>query len=593
VACFLVNFTKAGTRSHHDMPDQARALLRAGLWGIPATAQLRLRPRPGDRIIVAVGAPARMFVGDAVIAEGYRSFSRDELARFPIAGFGQGLVLSQTRVWNRPVPVKSVSPQTAAYETNPRALWFGAVTTLTDGDAQLLINAASVGADGVADPSVAVPTRARRHRTARQPMVGISGAVVPAPRLSAVEVLAVGESLAASKWALPARIAHADWGTSPPKQVAASAEQADGTYIAHASAPVSAFGDLPQRLGLRPGELPGGTLLGFDFAIGVPESFARLAGIDRFSDWLQQLEPSSPLFEIANEIEQVSLQRPFFPRNIAVRSPGIKQRFHDALGLSARDVLRRCDRGHAKRGPASEMLWTLGAKAVGKATLSGWRDVVRPALAEPHDRYAIWPFDGPLLDLLAGYDAVIVETYPAESYATLGLRIRPRRITQDKPGGPSPRGPKAADLVRRARSQTGSRAALAANRWVRPIRRRRGSVRRRRGPLRHDRYSPPLPRTADTRGAASARTGGLDVRPTAVPRSAGRLRRKTPPTRLRLAAPRRALGSITSPTTATSPRRSSARRLTQRTKRSSARSGVCARNARVLRREGIVCCTAR
>jgi hypothetical protein len=183
VACFLVNFTKAGTRSHHDMPDQARALLRAGLWGIPATAQLRLRPRPGDRIIVAVGAPARMFVGDAVIAEGYRSFSRDELARFPIAGFGQGLVLSQTRVWNRPVPVKSVWPQTAAYETNPRALWFGAVTTLTDGDAQLLINAASVGADGVADPSVAVPTRARRHRTARQPMVGISGAVVPAPRL--------------------------------------------------------------------------------------------------------------------------------------------------------------------------------------------------------------------------------------------------------------------------------------------------------------------------------------------------------------------------------------------------------------------------
>jgi hypothetical protein len=202
----------------------------------------------------------------------------------------------------------------------------------------------------------------------------------------------VGESLAASKWALPARIAHADWGTSPPKQVAASAEQADGTYIAHASAPVSAFGDLPQRLGLRPGELPGGTLLGFDFAIGVPESFARLAGIDRFSDWLQQLEPSSPLFEIANEIEQVSLQRPFFPRNIAVRSPGIKQRFHDALGLSARDVLRRCDRGHAKRGPASEMFWTLGAKAVGKATLSGWRDVVRPALAERHDRYAIWPF---------------------------------------------------------------------------------------------------------------------------------------------------------------------------------------------------------
>jgi hypothetical protein len=35
----------------------------------------------------------------------------------------------------------------------------------------------------------------------------------------------------------------------------------------------------------------------------------------------------------------------------------------------------------------------------------------------------MWPFDGPLFELLTHCDAVIVETYPADAYRQLKLRI--------------------------------------------------------------------------------------------------------------------------------------------------------------------------
>lgn len=69
------------------------------------------------------------------------------------------------------------------------------------------------------------------------------------------------------------------------------------------------------------------------------------------------------------------------------------------------------------------MFWALGAKAVGKATLSGWRDTLYPAFAETGRAYSLWPFDGRLVELLASSDAVIVETYPTDAYLQLGLTV--------------------------------------------------------------------------------------------------------------------------------------------------------------------------
>ena len=182
------------------------------------------------------------------------------------------------------------------------------------------------------------------------------------------------------------------------------------------------IGGLIERMGLTadPGR---STLLGFDFPIGIPRAYALRAGIANFADWFRRLDLDSPFFTVADDIADVSTARPFFPRQIAVKTPGIKERYREALGLTAHDALRHTDRAHCDRRAASEMFWTLGPGAVGKATLAGWRDTVRPALAEPGRCYSIWPFDGSFSDLLDRSDAVIVETYPTEAYRQLDLRM--------------------------------------------------------------------------------------------------------------------------------------------------------------------------
>jgi hypothetical protein len=86
-------------------------------------------------------------------------------------------------------------------------------------------------------------------------------------------------------------------------------------------------------------------------------------------------------------------------------------------------VLRRCDHKHCTGNAASETFWCLGASGVGKATLAGWRDTLRPALKDPNHRFGVWPFDGRLEDSLAVSDAVLAETYPADAHLQLGLAI--------------------------------------------------------------------------------------------------------------------------------------------------------------------------
>jgi hypothetical protein len=223
---------------------------------------------------------------------------------------------------------------------------------------------------------------------------------------------------------LPTWIAHADWGSAPSKRVVASAERREDIYLMHSPRAVGT-GELLTALHVtaRDGEP---TLLGFDFPIGVPHAYARLAGIESFASWFRQLDPCSSFFEVAVDLRDISAARPFFPKHLATKSPGIKAAFHAALGLPAIALLRRCDVAHCGRRAASEIFWTLGPQAVGKATLSGWSEVLRPALDDAGRRYAIWPFDGRLQDLLGRRDAVIVETYPADAYRQLSLRMGSR-----------------------------------------------------------------------------------------------------------------------------------------------------------------------
>jgi hypothetical protein len=122
---------------------------------------------------------------------------------------------------------------------------------------------------------------------------------------------------------------------------------------------------------------------------------------------------------VAQERREISLRRPFYPYR-----PGGRKQIHllEALGLQNMDQLhRRCERATSTRSAASTLFWTLGAKQVGRAAIAGWQELLIPAMREFGNRFALWPFDGPLSELLRSRTIVVCETYPADGYAVLGL----------------------------------------------------------------------------------------------------------------------------------------------------------------------------
>jgi hypothetical protein len=129
MAQYIAYATESGTRVPGKMSEQVISMLTAGLWGVPASAQLRSKLLPGDGLILAVGSPYREFVGDAVLGSRYRAFSPEEIAALPEGlEFDSGLTLSRARVWPTAVPIEAVWPRVSAAVTNPDALFLGAIT---------------------------------------------------------------------------------------------------------------------------------------------------------------------------------------------------------------------------------------------------------------------------------------------------------------------------------------------------------------------------------------------------------------------------------------------------------------------------------
>ena len=161
-------------------------------------------------------------------------------------------------------------------------------------------------------------------------------------------------------------------------------------------------------------------LVGFDFPIGVPAAYAERTGIVSFKDVLPQLGRGAwdRFFEPAERPEDISLRRPFYPR----RPGGTKQEhLRRGLGLDAGALFRDCDRATGARRAAAPLFWTLGAQQVGRAAIVGWRDVLQPGLDDPRLDVALWPFDGPLDELVAPGRIVVAEAYPTEFYGHLGV----------------------------------------------------------------------------------------------------------------------------------------------------------------------------
>lgn len=188
-------------------------------------------------------------------------------------------------------------------------------------------------------------------------------------------------------------IAHCDWSIDRKKRWMCVAVRQATRWILSAPEPVGETKDLIPRLRSR-AETDAALLIGFDFPIGLPAAYGRATGLADFRSALRAFGAGrfERWFDVAEHRIDIAIDRPFYPMR-----PGGTQRRHlfDALGVgSGRELLRRCERATADRGDACMLFWTLGGNQVGKAAISGWREIIIPNVLE----LALWPFDGALLN---------------------------------------------------------------------------------------------------------------------------------------------------------------------------------------------------
>jgi hypothetical protein len=216
---------------------------------------------------------------------------------------------------------------------------------------------------------------------------------------------------------IPALVAHADWSMHAAKRWMAAAVLGPEGYLALRATPVGALESFWAGLATAAGTGP--IVVGFDFPIGLPAVYAERAGI---TDFLEALDGfGEDFYEIARTPAELALTRPFYPHRPGGRS---RRQLLDGLGMVGWHQLhRRCDRSTPERRAACPMFWTLGANQVGRAAITGWRDLLAPARRE-HLDLAIWPFDGALADLLATRRFLVAEAYPGEMYGHLGVELR-------------------------------------------------------------------------------------------------------------------------------------------------------------------------
>jgi hypothetical protein len=198
-------------------------------------------------------------------------------------------------------------------------------------------------------------------------------------------------------------VAHADWSKDPQKRWVAMARWCDGRYVAQPPRPAWRDSEFFERLGPA--------LVGFDFPIGLPKAYASRAGLSNFINALPYF--SEAFYTIAERPEQISLQRPFYPR-----VPGGTSLAQLVMGLgfwSERDLLRECD----VTAKAAPLFWTLGPRQPGRAAIAGWHDLLAPALRK--SAVAVWPFHGTLETLVSPDQTVVAEAYPAEACTRIGV----------------------------------------------------------------------------------------------------------------------------------------------------------------------------
>lgn len=231
--------------------------------------------------------------------------------------------------------------------------------------------------------------------------------------------------------------AHADWSSDARKCWIALAERdATGRWTAGAPRPVGPTDTLAARL--IAAAAGGAAVLGLDVPLGLPRLYAaRHASAPDFPAFLRTLAKRPSFFAVAATLEEVSPDRPFYP---ARGARGMSRAAHAAaLGLPDPSCLgRRCDLRTTTRPAGAPLFWTLGANQAGKAAISAWRDLLLPALGG-RTPIRLWPFEGTLAELALPGTLVLAETYPAECYRHIGVRLagsKRSRAARRAAGGP-------------------------------------------------------------------------------------------------------------------------------------------------------------
>jgi hypothetical protein len=178
---------------------------------------------------------------------------------------------------------------------------------------------------------------------------------------------------------LPDCVVHCDWSASPAKRVAATATLGrDGSYHVGEPRVVGAKGTWYERLGL-PARATS-ILVGFDFVIGLPLAYAQRAGFSSFREALSVFGAGEwgSFYQVCRAPCEVTLWRPFFPKSCGRRGMALRGHLSRGLGLTWAELHRECEKRTLSRPSACPLFWTLGANQVGKASISGWLEVLRP-----------------------------------------------------------------------------------------------------------------------------------------------------------------------------------------------------------------------
>jgi len=208
------------------------------------------------------------------------------------------------------------------------------------------------------------------------------------------------------------RLVHSDWSIADDKRWTAVAVRSQAGWLVEGLTQTPPGAEFLQFLFDREKK----TLAGFDFPIGLPSSYMSKTKLE-FRQLLSNpgSERTRRFLTPVETLADISPLQPFYRRH---PRGGRHANLWQGLGCeSFNDLLRECDRKTAARSRAESIFWTIGPKQVGKAALSGWQDILIPALAR---KACLWPFDGPLKSLESCM-LTMAETYPAEAYQHIGM----------------------------------------------------------------------------------------------------------------------------------------------------------------------------